>query len=125
MKQAPYNIGRLLSLADQLHALYCKEVRGGGVPPQLFGNALMSTALQQPVTALSLFAQRVLPYQAWANTVNSGESVGLARYFLKEIGGISQAINESIIPATLNDAERAEMILGYLANNKENLPLNS
>lgn len=125
MKQAPYNIGRLLSLADQLHTLYCKEVRGGDVPPQLFGNALMSTALQQPVTALSLFAQRVLPYQAWANTVNSGENVGLAKYFLKEIGGISQTINESTLPAKLNDAERAEMILGYLANNKENLPLNS
>ena len=120
MKQAPYNIGRLLSLADQLHALYCKEVRGGDVPRQLFGNALMSTALQQPVTALALFAQRVLPYQAWANTVHSGENVGLAKYFLKEIAGISQTITESVIPTTLNEAERAEMILGYLANNKEN-----
>ena len=117
MPQAPFNIGRLMSLADQLHALYCKEVRGGA-PPQLFGNALMSTALQQPEKALSLFAQRVLPYQAWANTVNTGENVGLAKYFLKEIGTVSKVLTETTIPATLNDTERAEMILGYLANSK-------
>jgi hypothetical protein len=127
MKQAPFNIGRLLSLADQLHALYCKEMRSGDVPPQLFGNALMNTALQQPITAVALFAQRVLPYQAWANTAQSKNSddeekrkrIGLAKYYLKELGIISHAINESTIPTTLNDTQRAEMILGYLASNKE------
>jgi hypothetical protein len=116
MSQAPFNIGRLMSLADQLHALYCKEVRGGDVPPQLFGNALMSTALQQPITAMSLFAQRVLPYWTWADTVQSGEYVGLAKYFLKEMRAVSQTLSATKLPATLSDAERAEMILGYLAN---------
>lgn len=118
MPQAPFNIGRLLSLADQLHALYCKEVRSGDVPPQLFGNALMSTALQQPITALSLFAQRVLPYWTWADTVQSGESVGLAKYFLKEMRAVSQVLSVTKLPGTLSDAERAEMILGYLASPK-------
>lgn len=118
MKQAPFNIGRLFSLADQLHALYCQEVRGGKVPQQLFGNALMSTALQQPITALSLFAQRVLPYQTWANTVSTGDRVGLAKYFIKELGAVSQTLNETDIPSTLNEAERAEMILGYLASSR-------
>jgi hypothetical protein len=118
MAQAPYNLGRLLSLADQLHALYCKEVRGGDVPPQLFGNALMSTALQQPIAAMSLFAQRVLPYWAWADTVKEGENVGLAKYFLKEMRAISHALNDTKLPSTLSEAERAEMILGYIANPK-------
>jgi hypothetical protein len=118
MAQAPYNIGRLLSLADQLHALYCKEVRGGSLPPQLFGNALMNTALQQPVTAMSLFSQRVLPYKAWADTVQTGDSVGLAKYFLKEMQAVSQKLKAAELPVTLTDAERAEMILGYLANSK-------
>lgn len=118
MQQAPFNIGRLLSLADQLHALYCKEVRGGDVPPQLFGNALMSTALQQPVTAMALFAQRVLPYWTWADTLHTGENVGLAKYFLKEMKAISQTLSPAELPATLSDAERAAMILGYLASSK-------
>ena len=37
MKSSPYLIGRLLSLADQLHVQYCHEVRKGQVPPQLVG----------------------------------------------------------------------------------------
>lgn len=118
MQQAPYNIGRLFSLADQLHALYCKEVRNGAVPPQLFGNALMSTALQQPVTAMSLFAQRVLPYWTWADTLHNGENIGLAKYFLKEIRRVSETLKQTEIPATLSEAERAQMILGYLASSK-------
>lgn len=118
MKNTPYNIGRLLSLADQLHALYCKEVRDGSLPPKLLGNAVMNTALQQPAKAMSLFAQRVLPYWAWADTVKAGENIGLAKYFLKEIGSVSQIINEKTVPTNLTDTERAEMILGYLAGNK-------
>jgi hypothetical protein len=117
MQQAPYNIGRLLSLADQLHALYCKEVRGD-VPPQLFGNALMSTALQQPVTAISLFAQRVLPYWTWADTLHKGENIGLAKYFLKEMRSVSETLRQTELPTTLSEAERAQMILGYLASSK-------
>lgn len=118
MNQAPFNLGRLLALADQLHYLYCEEVRGETFPPQLIGNALMNTALQQPVTAIALLAQRVLPYQAWARTVQSGEKVGLARYFLKEIGEISQTLTKGPLPDTLSDVDRAQMILGYLASQK-------
>lgn len=118
MNQASFNLGRLLALADQLHYLYCEEVRDEKFPPQLIGNALMNTALQQPVTAIALLARRVLPYQAWARTVQSGEKVGLARYFLKEIGEISQTLTKGSLPDTLLDADRAQMILGYLANQK-------
>lgn len=118
MQQAPFNLGRLLSLADQLHQLYCKEVRDGDVPPQLLGNALMSTALQQPTTALALLGQRILPYHAWATKIQSGEKVGLAKYFLKEMGAIAQSLSNADLPATTTEAERAEMILGYLASAK-------
>ncbi len=121
MKKTPYNIGRLLALSDQLHALYCNDVRDKGLPPKLLGNALMNTALQKPDKAMSLFGQRILPYQAWAKTLNSGENVGLAKYFLKEIGKVSQTISEAEnLPTSLTDAERAEMILGYLARNEQN-----
>jgi hypothetical protein len=37
-------VGRLLSLADTLHREYCRHVRGGDIPPQLIGNALMPVA---------------------------------------------------------------------------------
>ncbi|MBL0038334.1 MAG: hypothetical protein IPP36_06685 [Nitrosomonadales bacterium] len=75
MKTAPYLIGRMLSLADQIHYHYCQHVRKGGAPSQLIGNALMATALEEPEKALALYAQRILPYQAWAKTTG-GEGAG-------------------------------------------------
>ena len=80
----------------------------------------MNTALQRPATALALFAQRILPYQAWARTVQEGENVGLAKYFLKEIATVSQTLSQSSFPAVLTDEDRAEMILGYLAGSTSN-----
>lgn len=114
MKAAPYLIGRLLSLADQLHYHYCQHVRDGSVPPQLMGNALMATALEEPEKALALYSNRILPYQAWAKTV-TGDPAGLARYFLAELGSVCADISGCAIPARCADADRAQMLIGYLA----------
>ncbi len=120
MKSAPYLVGRLLSLADQLHYHYCMYVRNQQVPPQLLGNALMTTALETPERALALFAQRVLPYQAWAKTY-SGEKVGLIHFFLKELGEAASALEQATeLNRQVSDADKAQMLLGYLARSKEN-----
>jgi len=120
MKSPPYLVGRLLSLADQLHYYYCQEVRNNSIPPQLMGNALMSTALEEPVKALALYCNRILPYQAWAKTV-SGDAAGLARYFLSELGKVSSELGDvcsntplKIIPERCTDSDKAQMLLGYL-----------
>lgn len=85
------------------------------------GNALMPTALEEPSKALSLFSNRILPYQAWAKTV-SGDPAGLARYFLSELGKVSSDLGDvcsesslSIIPERCTDADKAQMMIGYLA----------
>ncbi|MGH9908246.1 MAG: hypothetical protein ACRD8U_21995, partial [Pyrinomonadaceae bacterium] len=122
MTTAPYLVGRLLSLADQLHYHYSVNVRNKAntpreklsVPPQLLGNALMATALEEPVKALALYAQRILPYQAWARTT-SGEEAGLARYFLSELGNVCSAVSLPEMPERCNDADKAQMLIGYLA----------
>lgn len=114
MKSVPLLVGRLLSLADQLHYHYCQHVRKGSVPPQLMGNALMATALEEPVKALALYSNRILPYQAWAKTV-SGDAAGLARYFLSELGKACSEMSLGEIPDRCTDAEKAQMLIGYLA----------
>lgn len=114
MKSAPYLIGRLLSVADQLHYHYCQKVRKGQVPTQLMGNALMSTSLETPKKALALYSQRILPYHAWATTVQ-GKDVGLAKYFLGELGKISSDMDDIKIPDRFFDEDKAQMLLGYLA----------
>lgn len=122
MKSAPYLVGRLLSLADQLHYHYCQHVRDGSVPPQLMGNALMPTALEEPVKALALYCNRVLPYQAWAKTTSDEKAVGLARYFLAELGKVCSELGEvcsdppsTSLPERCADSDKAQMLIGYLA----------
>lgn len=119
MKGPPFLVGRLLALADQLHVQYCHGVRKGHVPPQLVGNALMATALEQPRKAIDLLAQRILPYQAWARTLQGGEEVRLTKYVLGELGRVSSELKDYDLPATSGDGEKAEMLLGYLARSEK------
>jgi hypothetical protein len=119
MKTPPFLIGRLLSLADQLHLLYCQEVRKGDVPPQLIGNAIMPTALATPEHALTILADRIRPYKAWADTVRAGEKVGLARYFVSEIGEVCNQLAAQSVPKRTDDSDRATMLLGYLCRPKK------
>lgn len=118
MKSAPYLIGRMLSLADQIHYHYCQHVRNGHAPTQMMGNALMVTALEEPEKALALYAQRILPYQAWAKTV-SGEGAGLAKYFLSELGKACSDVALADVPRRCADADKAQMLLGYLAKTEK------
>ncbi|TWT84893.1 hypothetical protein CA13_63740 [Planctomycetes bacterium CA13] len=115
MKTPAFWVGRMLGLADQLHLQYCYHVRKGEIPPQLVGNSLMSTALSTPEHALSVLAERMRPYQAWAQTVHTGENVGLAKYLLSHLSAVSIQLAELDIPTRTNDSDRATMLLGYLS----------
>jgi hypothetical protein len=113
MDSAPYLMGRMLALSDGLHNHYCRYVRDNDTPPQFIGNSLMRLALDTPEKAFVLYGQRILPYQAWAETTRDKAAMGLAHYFLREIGNVCGAIKH--VPERLSDAERATMLLGYLA----------
>jgi len=118
MMNAPYLIGNMLKVSDDLHGLYCSKVRGGKLPPQLLGNALMVAALESPVQALSQLALRITPYLGWART-NSTDAAGLSRYFMKCYGEIEAKLRGQSLPTRLNDAERAQLFLGYLASSEK------
>lgn len=116
MKSAPYLIGRMLSLADQIHYHYCQHVRNGQAPTQLIGNALMATALEEPEKALALYAQRILPYQAWARTFKGGEDdQKRIRGTLKQLGETCSEVSLENVPDQCADTDKAQMLLGYLA----------
>ena len=118
MESPPYLIGRLLSLADQLHVQYCHEVRKGQVPPQLIGNALMTSAMETPEKALALLWQRIKPYHAWAQTVQGGDEVRLPKYFLGEMGRVCASLSETDLPGRCSDTDKVAMLLGYLARSE-------
>jgi hypothetical protein len=123
MQEPITQVGRLLALADSLHQQYCKHVRKGETPSQLIGNALFNTALDQPVFALARLAERLTPYQAWARTFQSNDpdaGVGLVKYFLGEIAACTAAIRLDELPQRMSDADKAKLLLGYLADHPKN-----
>jgi hypothetical protein len=122
MQEPITQVGRLLALADNLHQHYCKHVRKGESPSQLIGNALFNTALDQPVFALARLAERLTPYQAWARTFKSNDpeaGVGLVKYFLGEIAVCTAAIRVEDLPQRMSDADKAKLLLGYLADHSK------
>ena len=122
MQEPITQIGRLLALADSLHQQYCKHVRKGESPSQLIGNALFNTALDQPVFALARLGERLSPYQAWARTFQSDDpeaGVGLVKYFLGEIAACAAAIRIDELPSRMSDADKAKLLLGYLADHSK------
>jgi len=118
MENPSYLVGRILKLADELHALYCKNVREGKLPPQLLGNALMVAALDSPTRALAQLARRIAPYLGWAGT-NSTNAAGLSRYLLKEFGLVGAKLQHVTLPPRLDDPARAQLFLGYISGNSQ------
>ncbi|MDP2895133.1 MAG: hypothetical protein Q8Q12_01070 [bacterium] len=118
VKGAAFNVGRLLALADTLHREYSLHVRGGekkaSLPNKLIGNALVTTAMENPQAALARLGERLPVYQAWAQTAQ-GEQLGLAKWALREMGRISAQLAEWELPSSANDGQKAELLLGYLA----------
>lgn len=123
MQEPITQVGSLLALADSLHLQYCKHIRDGKSPSQLIGNALFNTALEQPVFALARLAERLTPYQAWARTFQSKDpdaGVGLVKYFLCEIAATTATIRLEELPQRMSDADKAKLLLGYLADHSKN-----
>ncbi len=110
MQGPAYQLGRFLSLADTLHREYCGAVRDKQIPPQLLGNALLPAVVANPQTGLAQMIHRLRVYRAWAEKAGTG----LARWCVAEMGRLAPALAEHM-PQRLGDAEKAELLLGYLA----------
>ena len=114
MHSSPFLVGRMLALADTLHKEYCTHVRKSEIPPQLVGNALMPVALENPTAGLARLSERIVPYHAWANAA-TGDGIGLAKWTLQQFGQVADELGKQALTERCNDAEKAQMLLGYLA----------
>lgn len=115
MDTSPYLIGRFLNLADGLHAVWCRNVKGNDpLPPQLLGSSLFASFQLNPVQAFANAGLRLKPYLDWAKT-NQTKDVALSRWYVGEFGRVTADIKETGIPTRVSDVDKAEMLLGYLA----------
>jgi hypothetical protein len=117
MENKPYLIGQIMKISDELHALYCKVVRKGEIPPQLVGNSLMNAALETPVQALAQLSQRLMPYIGWAEqyrTKGDSENNRNADRYLRLLEDAITRIGK-LEPIHFGDLEKAQGFIGYLA----------
>ena len=76
----------------------------------------MTAALDAPTQALAQLALRLKPYYGWART-HQGKSGPLAGYLIGLYGEVALQLAKLELPIRFNDAERAQVLLGYLAAN--------
>lgn len=129
MEKTGYQIGQLLKVSDELHALYCNVVREGAVPPQLAGNSVFLAASETPVRALAQLGARMNPYISWAkqyrsknvissegNGVNKGKESWRAAWYFSLYESICNALCAELTESTrFNEFDKAQMFIGYLA----------
>jgi hypothetical protein len=111
MHAAPFLVGRLLALADLLHREHARHEREAEPPSQMIGNALMTVAQDNPTAAIARLSGRLPFYKAWAERSNDG----LAKWAAARIQGIATDLESVGLPLTMHDADRAQLILGYVA----------
>lgn len=122
MDNLPYLYGQLLKAVDELHALYCKVVRKGEIPPQLAGGGLFLAAVEAPVRTLTVLSQRIMPYYTWAKSYRlqgiqiEGQESWRAGWLYRLCEDIMGKIEQNWTMQTrLNEEEKAQMFIGYLA----------
>lgn len=122
MESLPYLYGQLLKAADELHALYCKVVRNGEVPPQFVGGALFQSAAEAPIRTLNILSQRIMPYYSWAKSYRlkeimeaDKESWRAGRMYRICEQTVNKLQNSWTPKTRFSDEEKAQLFIGYLA----------
>ena len=123
MLNVPYQLGRFLRVADELHRLYCQVERKRQYPPELCGSSMLCAMAESPARTMDQLLQRASPYIKWAKSPRpkfddetQEEMNGLVIYLLRKLEQIVEALGAaSEWPAWLSPTERAELFLGFLA----------
>jgi hypothetical protein len=122
MKDTAFLTGRLLKLSDELHALYGRVVRDD-VSRKLVGASMLATASDMPDRAISVLCVRMSPYLTWAksyryeNIQEKDKESWKAGWLLKMFGTTASELRETLTePRRLDDFEKAQLFLGYLAS---------
>jgi hypothetical protein len=129
MREAAYQVGQILALADTLHKDYCTVVRKGQLPNSLIGTSLMRRALDNPAGALADLSERMMEYIRWAKVAQLSDdwaqddprriAVNEARKKLRQYQPLAEAVGASVLPRECDDVMKAHLLLGFLANPPE------
>ena len=79
---------------------------------------MITMAAQKPARAIEVLSARMPVYLAWADRFQ-GESAGLAKWTRKELGRVAALLKDENLNSRVSANGRAELLLGYLANSKQ------
>lgn len=119
MDETAFLLGQLLKVSDNLHALYCKVVRDGSLPPQLAGNSMFILAGDSPFVALATLGQRMIPYIAWAKqySTKGKEHSTLAKKYLDIYEQLADRLSARMSRFNGWDTfEKSKFFIGYMAS---------
>lgn len=131
MNELAYKLGQFCAALDEIHIGYCESERKGELPGRLIGNQAYAAAINNPLKALDITAQRSAVYQAWARRksqmtdekINNKKIIN-AKYALIWLRKLSEELY-TLIPQQLPRITvegRAELLLGYLAGREMKKP---
>jgi hypothetical protein len=118
MEDTAYLLGQTLKVSDELHAFYCEKVRDKAIPPQLAGNALFITAMENPNQALAQLAKRMPPYIALAQQYcrKDADDSWKARWYLHLYEKTLSKMEPKLVnKMRFDDFAKAQLFIGYLA----------
>lgn len=125
MKEAPFQIGQILALADTLHKDYCIVVRNGQMPNSLMGTSLMRRALDNPAEALADLSERMLEYIRWAKVAQVSQewpnddrrriAINEAHKKLRQYQPLAGQLGSLALPSECDNQMKAQLLLGFLA----------
>lgn len=127
MLNIPFQLGRFLRVADELHRLYCQVERKRQYPPELCGSSMLIAMAESPVMAMDQLLRRVAPYVKWAKSprekidlVEADETKKRKTWSVKNCLREWEQIVETLgipseWPKRFSPTERAELFLGFLA----------
>lgn len=116
---AIYQLGKLLTKADELHLAYSHDVRKEDIPSQLLGNSLVRIAMSTPVQALERLGERIVVYQNWAKVHHERTNDSHIGMLLEQIGRTAGEIDLSELEQAVTPKAKAALLLGYLAWEKK------
>jgi hypothetical protein len=141
MEDPAFKLGQLLAAADMLHLGYNADQRAGSAVPQLMGNAAFAMARVDPVQALSVLSSRSIVYLSWAKRnahkrlpaqyagkkraeIDKANQTEFDRHWevqrglwaSRRVAEIAGQLSGRLRPRKeVDDAFRAELLLGYVA----------
>lgn len=116
MNDSAYHLGRALAYANRLHQAYCYHQRGGSIPNNFLGSALVATAATQPSAALARLVERLAPYDTWARVFIAKGGGGDVRTALDGLQTSLQRVSSDLLAKHPSDSDRAELLLGYMSD---------